>query len=984
MVRRQVWAFSAAVSASRRLPIHGVLGAIRNAAAHLPIARAANDLVPVHIFGGEKNMKQRLLVSSIIVGLYASLAAGGVAAQSADGQPQDKKKETTELQGVVVTGSLIPRAQIETASPTITITSAEMKKQGFSNVYDALRSLPTAQGAVQDNQSTNSFTPGATTISLLGLDPSFTLVLMNGKPLADYPLLYNSQSNFVDLSSIPNAIVDHIDILPGNQSAIYGSAAIAGVVNIITKQHIDGVDLDFRVGGYSDGGGQQQRLQLSGGNKWGDLDLIYALQLDNQDPIYGYQRDYTDSNLDGPTAGSRVNSRARVFSNAFNNKYIDPGADTCAPISGLFGNSLSYSTRPGFGNYCGTPKSNAYTTFLNGNKSATGYLNARYRLNDTTQIYGDFVASVSKQKIEVGGVTFWGLGDGTAPYVYDVDTKHLVSVYQHILAPEEVGTLADPSIWGEQYVSTLGIRGSIGDSAWNYDGYFHRSDVRTGFKQRRLLTNKANAFFLGQQVGEDPFGYGYPAYHLGPKNNPNFWGAITPGQYASISDDVRNDSSTYNETAALQLNNTELFSLPAGQVGFGGIAEWGKQSWKNPIDPRVTAGEFWGTGGTSGRGTRDRWAVAGEFNVPVFSMLTADLSGRYDKYSTDANSQGKFTYRIGLEFRPFDTLLFRGNYGTAFRAPDMGYVFSGGSKFFTNVTDYYNCRKDQGDNYGTCNPPNDSVQINGSSSGNEALKYITAKSFGYGVVWSPSPNLTLKADYVHVKIDQEVNSYSINTILQREADCRLGHTTNGTPVDGNSPTCKAFEALVNRNPIDAPVGAGQLNGVKTFPINISNESVSNIIASAAYKLETGRFGDFTFLADYNLQTSHLRQQFPEDPVTDLLRGNFYGNQFKNIGSAGIVWDIGPWSTAVKYLRYGKTFNFKGTETVGPWMRYNASVQYNFSDDASLALIGNNIFNARPPRDNTFTSYPFYDLYSYNSYGRLVMLEMNVHFGGGKK
>src|SRR5689334_12121995 len=140
-------------------------------------------------FGRGITMKQRLLVSSIIMGLCASMSLSSAWAQSAGDQSEgkEKKKETTELQGVVVTGSLIPRAQIETASPTITITNQEIEKQGFKNVYDALRSLPIAVGQVQDSQNTNTFTPAANTVSLLGLDPSFTLVLMNGKPLADYP-----------------------------------------------------------------------------------------------------------------------------------------------------------------------------------------------------------------------------------------------------------------------------------------------------------------------------------------------------------------------------------------------------------------------------------------------------------------------------------------------------------------------------------------------------------------------------------------------------------------------------------------------------------------------------------------------------------------------------------------------------------------------------------------------------------------------------
>ena len=163
------------------------------------------------------------------MGLCASISVGNAWAQSAGDQSEskDKKKDTTELQGVTVTGSLIPRAQIETASPVITITGQDITREGFKNVYDALRSLPTAVGSVQDSQFTNSFTPGASTVSLLGLDPSFTLVLLNGKPLADYPFLYNSNSNFVDLTTIPNFMVDHIDVLTGNQSAIYGSAAIA-------------------------------------------------------------------------------------------------------------------------------------------------------------------------------------------------------------------------------------------------------------------------------------------------------------------------------------------------------------------------------------------------------------------------------------------------------------------------------------------------------------------------------------------------------------------------------------------------------------------------------------------------------------------------------------------------------------------------------------------------------------------------------------
>jgi outer membrane receptor protein involved in Fe transport len=367
----------------------------------------------------------------------------------------------------------------------------------------------------------------------------------------------------------------------------------------------------------------------------------------------------------------------------------------------------------------------------------------------------------------------------------------------------------------------------------------------------------------------------------------------------------------------------------------------------------------------------------------VFSKLTADASARYDRYKAGGNSQGKVTYKLGLEFRPIDTLLMRGNYATAFRAPDMGYLFSTGSSFFTSVRDTYNCRRVQGDDYGTCNPPYDTVQIQGFQAGNEALKYITAKSWGYGVVWSPTGDFSTKVDYYHVNITNEVNSYSLQRILDKEADCRLGRTQTGAAVDSNSSECQQFIAFVNRNPADS-LQPFALNSVTTVPINVSTEVVSGITANLQYRLDAGRYGDFTFNADFNTTLKHEYQQFPEDPITDILRENSYYDPFKTISSASINWKIGSWSTTVRGVRYGKTWNQRGTETVAPWMLYNATIQYNFNDDAAITLIGNNIFNSRPPKDRTRSVVPYYNQFNYNGYGRLVMVEFNMHFGGAKE
>src|SRR6185437_5865494 len=249
-------------------------------------AATRNDRNPTR---GVLRMNRKLLATAICAGLFMTGSAwaqdqdNGTQSQDQSNSTQPQKKdEKKTLQAVVVTGSLIPQAEIETASPVIKITAEDLSKQGFATAYDALKASPVANGSVQGNLSSGGFTQGAQTISLFGLPVNYTLFLINGKQMTNYPLAYNGSNAFTDLSNIPVAMIDHIDIVPGGNSAIYGSAAIAGVVNIVLKQKYEGVDLDFRGGGYTDGGGQNQRLQLSGGHTWGNLDASFALELLNQ------------------------------------------------------------------------------------------------------------------------------------------------------------------------------------------------------------------------------------------------------------------------------------------------------------------------------------------------------------------------------------------------------------------------------------------------------------------------------------------------------------------------------------------------------------------------------------------------------------------------------------------------------------------------------------------------------------------------------
>ena len=921
-------------------------------------------------------MKRQLLSAAVCTAIaaYSSLSF-------AQTQTDADKRNVETLDKITVTGSLIPQVQVETATPITSITAQDIQKQGFKDVYEVLRSQPLATGAVQDSQFSGGFTSAAKPISLLGLDPGFTLVLIDGRPMADYPLLYNGQSNFVDLASVPTAMVERIDIAPGNQSSIYGSSAIAGVVNIILKKRLDGTELSFRMGSYDGGGGGNQRFQLTSGHSWDKLDLTAGLQLSNQDPIYGFNRKDFDSTNDNPDVAARYGSRTFVH-NSSSGAYIDPGAAACAPLAGLFGGTTFYDTRPGRGNYCGSRYEPGYSTILNKERSASGYANLNYALNDSTDIYATLLMNRTKNESNSGS-RFWQPSLDTSGYIFNNLTGDLES-YQRIFSPEETGDVDfnNERQTADSYNVAIGIKGALGQSNWDYNAYYARSEYHIDSRQWWPLKDKMEDFFrehfLGPQLGDY---YGYPIYE---PNDAGFYQALTPEQYRSFQGEIRTKSKTWTQNVNLQFTNTSLFTLPAGDVGFAGVLQAGQQSWSNPTDTRVVTDQFWGLSGTQGKGKRDNWAAAVELRVPIFSKLTASLSGRYDDYKNDGGgSDSRATWKAALEYRPIDSLLFRGNYATAFKSPDMSYVFAGDSGFYTFVPDYYRCATEQpGVPIAQCTLNDE--QVRGSRSGNGDLKSITAKSWGGGVVWSPNSSFTVSADYYRIKIDNKVADLDLDLLLRNESACRQGQ------LDANSPTCVDALQRIGRAGANAPQ-PNQLNTVAVNPINVAKEDVSGVTANLDYRWATDSWGSFMLGARYNVTLKHESQQYPEDPVIDLLRNPYYSSEFKNIFSGTLGWQMGDWTTTLYGIRYGRTPNFAAQDTtdgyaaddagkVKAWTTFNLTVDYAVTDDVSLSLTANNLTAERPPRDRTYTTYPYYNIFNYNGYGRSYMLEMNWRFG----
>lgn len=188
--------------------------------------------------------KRRHLLSQALILALLPLAANAQQASSSS---------TKDLDAVTVTGSRIKRAAVEGPAPVNVITAQQIQKEGFVSVYDALKTLTEATGTVEAASQWGSHTPNASGLNLRGMGPNRSLLLVNGRRVADYPLPYGGETNFSNYGNIPAAAVERIEVLTGGASAIYGSDAIAGVVNVILKTNYDGDEVRVRGGTSTEG-----------------------------------------------------------------------------------------------------------------------------------------------------------------------------------------------------------------------------------------------------------------------------------------------------------------------------------------------------------------------------------------------------------------------------------------------------------------------------------------------------------------------------------------------------------------------------------------------------------------------------------------------------------------------------------------------------------------------------------------------------------
>ena len=908
------------------------------------------------------------------------------AAGSALAQDQEQPKE---LDRVTVTGSLIPQTDIETATPVMVISAEDIKARGFTSISDVLSKSSFATGGVQGAQSSASFTQGANTVSLFGLPPGYVKYLIDGRPMSNYPALYNGSDTFNNISGIPIDLVDRIEILPGGQSSLYGSDAIAGVINVILKKKMDGAVLDIRGGGYSEGGGNSFRVSIADG--WSSADgcvnLLGGVQYEDKNPIWGYQRDLTKQYNQNGYSPALASRDFLIYSPFTSYNFLDPA--NCANVTGLFGGTEGLQTRPGFGdeNYCGSFYTPGYRTLSNGLESTQVYVHGTFDISDNTQLYGDVLYSHDKVDYHVGsGYTWWGTGADFG-YFYDPNLDDLLNL-QRAFAPEEMGTQGFKNTMSHDVSDAVrvnfGVKGTFGASAWDYDAGVTYSEYK--LKERNFVryAEPMDQFFidrvLGPQQGLDPY---YDAYPVFTPNYAAFYQPITPEELASMTGYETSHSKTSDSMLRFQLTNATLFKLPGGDAGLAVVAELGKQKWDYTPAPGLLDGSIWGQTAVAGGGDRDRYAITSELRMPVLEPLTVTLSGRYDSYDASGRTIDKPTYSVGLEYRPIDSLLFRGKYGTAFRAPTLSDLYQGDSGYYNTVTDYYQCslRGFLPGNTDACPAAYSNRQFFGTQSGNIDLKPINADVWSAGFVWSPIDRLNVTVDYFNWDISDEVTQQSADALSLQDYRCRAG-------IDDITTTlCTQAMSQVTRN------AAGFITEIYTPKINVSNQKLEAVTASLNYGYDFGAWGDLSLRTSYTENLHHTQQIYAGDDEINLLNDPYWSSDPKRKADGSLTWTVGDFSATWYVNWFSETPNYAATISVdgydsargrklGSYATNNVSMSYKLFEGMEVSVMANNVFNRMPPYDFSYpgTDGAPYNEYNFDVYGRAYYLELRYAFG----
>lgn len=881
-------------------------------------------------------MKQAyFLGQTACAALGLALVAGPSLAQSSTPPPADIATQTSVASGagdasgeIIVTGSRIRHSPLDQPSPVTFVDQKDIARTGLSSIADVLQRLPGSAGGLntKNNSSGNLGNPpdgggvgaGASEINLRYLGSKRTLVLVdsmrfiNGSSASGIPAS-------VDLNAIPQAAIERVEVLNDGASAIYGSDAIGGVVNIITKTKQDGLEASAQHGLFKEGDGFTQNYDVSYGFgiKSTGTEIIVGGSYVSQRPVFDGDRSFsafpdpflTQCNTSCSSAtplgrflvlGDNLTLRGPVSGKP----NFDPLNPT-SPASDFkgFTSADRYNFAPT--NYLLTPYKR-YSAFANLEQPLGGdikfsgkfFFNRRQSANQAAPL-PLFIGPDSGNGNLLDNITI----DGSNPYnpFGTLSAAPGASNYSFIARRLVEGGPRHYDQRVDSYYGTATLSGKF--QLFSHDWFWDVNGVYGTSHAQQSVSGNVNAANVQQALGPianctDP---------CVPLNIFGGVGSITPAMYNFIAFTQHDRSMQKIWDGTINVSGS-LFDLPAGPVGVALGYEHRDLKGSFTPDPIIQAGLGADIPAAASGGKIRSNEVYGELSVPVlkekplFEMLNASFAARYSDYSTTGS---KATVKAGADWKPTRDLLLRGSYAQGFRAPSIAESFGSASRFDDPATDpcngvqtgvspanlVANCSANGVTPDGNYAQNNDQLPV--YTSGNTALKPETSRSWVGGGVYSASwardwaRTLTLEASYYHIKVKNAIGAVDTTSKLAR---CE---------VDGDPLAC----AAIHRS------ATGQIIRIDGTLQNLSSITTDGLDLNFNYRSPETAYGSFGF----NWQNTFTFSYDQTDPTT---------------GGTATTKRVGTESGSQAYPRYKSTATTEwtlGTFTASLTGRYLSGV-----------------------------------------------------------
>ena len=878
--------------------------------------------------------------NQIALSVRALMAVGAVAASvNAHAFADATIEEGTDR--IEILGSRIKRVDIEGASPVISIDRDSISRQGFTNASEVLASLSQSSGGSIGQQNTFGFTPSASGINLRGFGVGRSLILIDGRRVPQFPLASGGTTNFVDLASIPTAAIERIEVLTDGASAIYGSDAISGVINVVLRKDIDGSTVSMRRGLTQDGGGASKRVQLTAGSSDDNSSTAFFMEWYQRDALLMTDRERSESDLYAGQAGVGGYSS---FGNTFViNNSTRIGSSFCD--AGLGYVQLANG-------FCGFDRS-LYRQIEAPLDRKSFQTNISRNINDDTEFFvkAGWVSTFVTSELEPTPYTSPTVAAGAANNPTTGTGNERAGQFQRRL--HEFGPRSSETD-SNSFSFVSGLKGVLAD-VYDWQLGFNYAEqkltsVRGGYARIDLINARVNNGTL------------------------NLFNPIDAATVQALTVHPRTDGESTLRGVDFQLSG-DLFELPAGPAQFAMVTEAYHQEFFDKRDVDTLNGNVVGLGGTSGFGEREYAALGMELLIPVVDGLNVNLAARYDKYFDDSNTDDAVSPKLSVEYRPTDALLLRASAGKSFRAPDMQRLFGAQTRAFTAVIDTPTCsaippvnpgdpRPGRGDpRFPVCYTPLQSVPVTTGS--NIGLEEEKGESFNVGAVWQVTNDLTATLDMFSIKLEDIVNTPSFQNILDNPDD---------------------YPGSIQRVP--ANISSSNPTGLTLFAVatNMSYQKMEGVDLTLSYRVPTADIGDFSFRlgASYvSLFETKVSDSSPVvDELSDLTGRTTAAPEWK--GNTSVTWTLGDFGSTLYVDYVGDYIPTLQTNQarIPSYVKVNLSGFYNLPWNAKIQLGVNNIADKEPPLfyvDGAAQQSPFYDQGYHDLLGRNYFVEYSQQF-----